>query len=282
FEPFPDVWVKPHNFSHVKVWYFRKWVEESLANRVRNTLECITEWVETGTRQVKHMGDTGVTYTYSGKRYKTERWEDSILEVRDILNSKFKVYFNIAVINHYRNGNDSLGWHSDSEKEILKGRPIVSVSFGETREMAFRWKGEHTIVRRCSLEERDMLAMLDDTQNVVEHRILQDSKRLGERFNITFRWKEVSEVDENIIKHSEEQQRSKSFPRDKMIDDEDKKDERYKTERVKEEIRKTKIEAKKKDKEAEGQRKDKDRDSKSKKEKDTRRTRSPKPKEVKE
>src|SRR6185437_12934367 len=102
-----------------------------------------------------------------------------------------------------------------------------------------------------------MLAMLDETQRVVEHRILPDSNRPGERYNITFRCIEKKEGVKNIIKHSDERARSISFPRDeKMIDDEENKDERYKTERPKEEIKKTKTEFKKKHKEIEAKKRE--------------------------
>ena len=47
-------------------------------------------------------------------------------------------WFNTALLNYYRDGRDSVAWHSDDEPELGRNPVIASVSFGATR--VFRMK----------------------------------------------------------------------------------------------------------------------------------------------
>lgn len=42
---------------------------------------------------------------------------------------------NHVIATHYRNGDDEIGFHSDKIKDIRPDTPIISLSFGETREL---------------------------------------------------------------------------------------------------------------------------------------------------
>ena len=46
--------------------------------------------------------------------------------------------FNCVLLNLYRNGSDSNGWHADNEKELGINPKIASFSFGETRFFHFK------------------------------------------------------------------------------------------------------------------------------------------------
>ncbi|MFM5982088.1 MAG: alpha-ketoglutarate-dependent dioxygenase AlkB, partial [Sphaerospermopsis kisseleviana] len=48
--------------------------------------------------------------------------------------------FNSVLLNLYRDGKDSVSWHSDDEPELGKNPIIASVSFGATRRFSLRHK----------------------------------------------------------------------------------------------------------------------------------------------
>lgn len=94
------------------------------------------------------------------------------------------VCFNTCLANLYRDGRDSVGWHSDDEPEM--GDPVIaSVSLGAERDFLLRRKGESRAVK-VPLKHGSMLAMLRGVQADWEHSV---PKRVssGTRLNLTFR-----------------------------------------------------------------------------------------------
>lgn len=93
--------------------------------------------------------------------------------------------FNSVLCNYYRNGQDSMSWHQDNEKELGKDPQIASLSFGMTRKFRFRSidKKEKTEVL---LEDSDLLLMSTNCQKFYKHALPKTNKK-GERINLTFR-----------------------------------------------------------------------------------------------
>jgi len=48
------------------------------------------------------------------------------------------------LLNYYRDGNDSVAWHSDRESVLGKNPIIASVSFGQVRSFDIRNKATHS------------------------------------------------------------------------------------------------------------------------------------------
>lgn len=98
---------------------------------------------------------------------------------------------NFVFCNFYRpNTEDNLGWHSDSEKEMVPGSAIVSMSFGDTRDFAFRRKavkGEKSLT--IPLANGDVVIMAGNTQKFYEHSVTKKGakKCTKGRWNLTFR-----------------------------------------------------------------------------------------------
>ena len=65
-------------------------------------------------------------------------WTPTLLLMRDRLSALSKASFNSALINRYRDGNDSVAWHADDEPELGPTPTIASVSFGASRTFQFR------------------------------------------------------------------------------------------------------------------------------------------------
>lgn len=92
--------------------------------------------------------------------------------------------FNAVLLNLYRDGNDSMGWHSDNEPE-METSCIASLSLGASRKMAFRHisTGEKLSI---TLSHNSLLLM-EYFQDQWQHSIPKTKSALTPRINLTFR-----------------------------------------------------------------------------------------------
>jgi len=97
-------------------------------------------------------------------------------------------HFTSVLLNLYRDGNDSVAWHRDNERE-LGPRPIVgSVSFGETRPFDIRHKFRKDLEKiRIPLHHGSFLLMGGTMQHFWEHQVPKTAKPIRPRINLTFR-----------------------------------------------------------------------------------------------
>ena len=69
---------------------------------------------------------------------------------------------NGLLLNFYRNGADSMGWHADDEPELGINPVIASVSFGETRTFQFKHKENAALKSQIDLENGSKFRQLID------------------------------------------------------------------------------------------------------------------------
>ncbi len=132
-------------------------------------------------------GEEGKIYKYSGLVNEPIPFSNLLLEIKEVVESKVGEQFNAALLNLYRNGNDSMGWHSDDERELGINPTIASVSFGETRNFQFKHKRVADTLHNFLLTNNSLLVMKGTTQHNWKHQIPKSSKPCGTRINITFR-----------------------------------------------------------------------------------------------
>jgi alkylated DNA repair dioxygenase AlkB len=132
-------------------------------------------------------GDAGKSYSYSGITMHPQPWAQTLLQIKTRAESMAAVQFNSALLNYYRNGNDSMGWHRDNENELGNNPVIASVSFGEARRFQLRYYNDKSIVRNIDLTNGSLLLMRGETQHYWEHRLPKTNEHTGPRINITFR-----------------------------------------------------------------------------------------------
>lgn len=132
--------------------------------------------------------DERKSYTYSGITMQAFSWTSNLLKIKEKVEQVSGLRFNSALINYYRNGNDSMGWHRDNEKELGKNPVIASVSIGVTR--TFKLRNYKNKKDQISLELTggSLLAMLGETNHHWEHAIPKTTKVNSGRINITFRF----------------------------------------------------------------------------------------------
>ena len=95
--------------------------------------------------------------------------------------------FNSVLINWYRNEQDSMGKHSDDEKELGDKPTIASIIAGEIREFVIINKvtKERT---KINLENGSLLIMSGDSQKDFWHELPKSRKEKKGRINLTFRY----------------------------------------------------------------------------------------------
>ncbi len=133
-------------------------------------------------------GEEGKSYRYSGIDMQIHAWNEVLLSIKNRIEKVANVNFNGALLNFYRNGNDSMSWHSDDEKELGKNPVIASVSFGETRKFRLRHKTNKNLKTEVLLTNGSLLLMQGETQHFWQHEIPKTKRQIGERINLTFRY----------------------------------------------------------------------------------------------
>lgn len=130
--------------------------------------------------------DNKVEYTYSGKKLQRHNWNNLLLEIKEKIENITSFKFNSVLANLYRDGNDSMGLHSDDEKELGKKPVIASLSLGETREIYFKHKNKklNLIIPQASGQ---LIVMHGKTQEYWKHEIKKTKKIKKPRINLTFR-----------------------------------------------------------------------------------------------
>lgn len=134
-------------------------------------------------RLIASYGDTGVTYRYSGVDNVALPWTETLLEIKKKIEAVQGEY-NYCLLNRYRSGTDSMGWHADDEPEM--GNVIGSLSLGATRK--FRIRHNTTRETQTFLAGNGTLIIMAGTmQQFWQHEVPKTKRNVGERINLTFR-----------------------------------------------------------------------------------------------
>lgn len=139
-------------------------------------------------RMQAFQGEPGIQYRYSGLSMKTEPWHPRALAIKQRLESLSGSHFNSVLLNYYRNGRDSMGWHSDDEPELGSNPVIASLSLGDTRRFLLRHRFDKTIPQQALLlNNGSVLIMAGKLQHNWQHSVPKTARTVQGRINLTFR-----------------------------------------------------------------------------------------------
>ena len=133
------------------------------------------------------IGDPDAVYVYSGTRFVPYAWTDALSELREILLDRYEERSNSVLANLYRDGRDSMGWHSDNEPELGPEPVILSFSFGGVRRFRLRHRHDPSLRLELDLPSGSLLRMAGATQRLYRHDLPKTARAVPARINLTFR-----------------------------------------------------------------------------------------------
>jgi alkylated DNA repair dioxygenase AlkB len=133
------------------------------------------------------IGDPEAHYRYSGTEFAPRPWPGGLLALRQRIEAACGTDFNSVLANRYRSGSDSMGWHSDDERELGPAPVIASLSLGAPRRFLLRHRRDAMQRLVLELGPGSLLVMRGATQANYRHALPRTTRATGERINLTFR-----------------------------------------------------------------------------------------------
>ncbi len=129
-----------------------------------------------------------LSYSYSGIRLDPLSWTPTLLDLKVRVEALTEQQFNSVLLNYYRDQNDSMGMHSDDERELGHQPAIASLSLGEERTFLLKHKSRKDLKTvKLALPAGSLLLMKGDTQQYWRHGINKERQPCLPRINLTFR-----------------------------------------------------------------------------------------------
>lgn len=133
------------------------------------------------------FGNEGKPYSYSNIVMQPHSWNALLTYIKEEVENNCGEKFTTVLLNLYRDGKDSNGWHSDNEKELGRNPTIASVSFGAERAFHLQHNSVKEAKQKIILEPGSLLIMKGETQHFWKHQIPKTAKPIAPRINLTFR-----------------------------------------------------------------------------------------------
>lgn len=143
----------------------------------RHKIPRLTAWV----------ADAGLSYRYSGIKNLRNPWTPSLQKIKADIEAAAGCEFNSLLLNYYRDGSDSNGWHADNEPELCALQPIASLSLGASRRFRMRETALHSNNAALELASGSLLVMAPGAQAISQHCLPKTQRPVGPRINLTFR-----------------------------------------------------------------------------------------------
>ena len=192
------------NLPNSELLFWPIFLSNQEASVLFSTVREQTDWVQSTIRiagreipvpRLNAMyGDEGTDYSYSGTRLPVNPWLDDLANIRYRVNQVSGFAFNTALLNLYRDGNDSVSWHSDNEKELGEQPVVATLSLGAERRFDLRpclqastQGSKRRKTSHLNLPHGSLLIMAGDTQSHWQHRIAKVKGSVAERISLTFR-----------------------------------------------------------------------------------------------
>ncbi len=127
------------------------------------------------------------SYSYSGIVMTPQPMTQTLQCIENRIYQLCDESFTTVLLNLYRDGKDSNGWHADDEAELGKNPVIASLSLGAPRFFHLRHNQDPKQRYKLLLEHGSLLLMGGETQHHWKHQVAKTAKKVGPRINLTFR-----------------------------------------------------------------------------------------------
>lgn len=133
------------------------------------------------------FGNEGKSYSYSNITMHPHKWSALLISIKEKVEKATEAIYSTVLLNYYRDGKDSNGWHADNEKELGTNPIIASLSFGAERMFQLKHNAIPNQKINIPLAHGSLLVMKGTTQHFWKHQIPKTTKPIGSRINLTFR-----------------------------------------------------------------------------------------------
>jgi alkylated DNA repair dioxygenase AlkB len=184
------------NLPDAEIEYFPDFFLNEKATELFNILKAEIPWQQDSItvygknhlqpRLTALFGNEGKPYGYSNIIMQPHHWNPLLIYIKEEIEKVCSENFTSVLLNYYRNGQDSNGWHADNEKELGRNPIIASLSLGQDR--TFQLKHNTLDIRQnINLQHGSLLLMKGTTQHFWKHQIPKTKKEIEGRINLTFR-----------------------------------------------------------------------------------------------
>lgn len=185
------------DLAEAEIIYFPHFFDKEQADAIFNDLLQNIHWQQDNItvygktqpqpRLTALYGNEGKPYTYSNITMQPHPWNGLLQKIKYYVELKTETQFTTVLLNQYRDGKDSNGWHADNEKELGQNPVIASLSFGAERMFQLKHNTNPEWKKNLLLEHGSLLLMKGNTQHHWKHQIPKTTKIVGPRINLTFR-----------------------------------------------------------------------------------------------
>ena len=132
------------------------------------------------------VADVGVDYRYSGTVNQGAGWSDEMRAILEHVQTVSGERFNSVLLNRYRTGDDSMGYHTDAEPELGQNPSVATLSLGATRRFLIKHQQRGETLP-FDLTDGSLLVMGGTSQHFWKHALPKTTKPTAERISLTFR-----------------------------------------------------------------------------------------------
>ena len=185
------------NLPDADITYYPQFLNQEKANYYFNLLKQNVPWQQDDIkifgkiypqpRLTALYGNNGKPYSYSNITMQSHRFSEELSEIKYKIEELIKIEFTTCLLNLYRDGKDSNGWHADNEKELGQNPVIASLTLGQERYFHLKHTQDKGPKQKILLEHGSLLLMQGATQHHWLHQIPKTAKPIKERINLTFR-----------------------------------------------------------------------------------------------
>ena len=185
------------HYPGTELRYFQNFFLPAEADNIFNQLHEQTPWQQDPItvfgktypqpRLTALYANNTLPYSYSGITMHPHQMNPLLLDIQNRLRQVCNSEFTTVLLNLYRDGKDSNGWHADNEKELGKNPVIASLSFGAERFFHLKHRNQKELRLKIPLHSGSLLLMEGATQHHWLHQIAKTARAVGPRINLTFR-----------------------------------------------------------------------------------------------
>jgi alkylated DNA repair dioxygenase AlkB len=133
------------------------------------------------------FADADLRYSYSGLSHVGSGWLPELEKIKQKVEVASGAPFNSVLLNRYRDGRHSIGFHADDEPELGRNPVVSTLSLGAERRLVLRHRSTKEVLR-YDLGHGSLLVMAGTSQHHWLHGVPKTESPVGERISLTFRW----------------------------------------------------------------------------------------------